>query len=114
MDNEVQNYIDAIPEDHRALFDRVHRIIVTTCPNADVVFSYKMPTYRHGKRQLHVGVWKHGVSIYGWKGHGDGGLTERHPELQTSTGTIRIRTDSAAQITDRELAGLARAVLGGK
>ncbi len=112
MDRDVQNYIDAISREHRALFDRVHRIILRACPAAEVVFSNKMPTYQNGTRRLHMGVWKHGVSIYGWKASGDAGFTDRHPDLQTSTGTIRIRTDAAAQITDRELADLACAVLG--
>jgi hypothetical protein len=51
------------------------------------------------------------VSIYGWKAHGDGDLTRRHPELLTSTGTIQLRTDHAAVVTDDEIRGLARAAL---
>ena len=36
------------------------------CPEADVALSYAMPTYQVGTNRLHVGVWKHGVSLYGW------------------------------------------------
>lgn len=106
-------YIDAIPPQHRALFGRIHRLILETCPGATVVLSYNMPTYQAGTRRLHLGVWKHGVSIYGWKACGDGGFTARHPDLQTSTGTIRIRTDAAAAIPDDDLRDLARAALAG-
>ncbi|HEY4459384.1 MAG TPA: DUF1801 domain-containing protein [Pseudonocardiaceae bacterium] len=113
MDQAVLDYIEAIPAEHRALFDRIHRLIVETCPEVAVVLSYKMPTYRFGARRLHVGVWQHGVSLYGWKAHGDGGFIARHPESQTSTGTIRIRTDAAASIPDEEFRSLARAVLIG-
>jgi hypothetical protein len=112
MDPELIDYIQAITPEHRELFDRVHRLILEACPRVEVGFSYKMPTYRMGKRRLHVADWKHGVSIYGWKAHGDGGFTRRHPELQKSTGTIRLRTDQEVMITDDELRRLARAALG--
>src|SRR5260370_21623556 len=71
-----------------------------------------MPTYQIGIRRLHLGVRKHGVSLYGWKGQGVGGFTARHPDLQTSTGTIRIRSNAAAAIPDDDFRDLARAVLG--
>jgi uncharacterized protein YdhG (YjbR/CyaY superfamily) len=110
MDSAVTTYIRAIPSEHRALFGRIHRLILEACPGATVVLSYNMPTYQLGTRRLHVGAWKHGVSLYGWKAHGDGGFTARHPDLQASTGTIRLRPDTA--IADNEVLDLARAALG--
>ena len=68
-----------------------------------------MPTYKAGKRGLHVGAWKHGVSLYGWREEDDAGFTERHPELSSGKGTIRLRTDAAADIDDDELRALVRA-----
>ncbi len=111
MDQKVTKYIAAIPPEHRGLFDRVHRLILEACPTVEVVFSYKMPTYKVGKRRLHVAAWKRGVSIYGWKSHGDGGLTRRHPELQSSTRTIQLRSDREATIADEEIRQLARGAL---
>ncbi|MGH9129166.1 MAG: DUF1801 domain-containing protein [Acidimicrobiales bacterium] len=111
MDQEVLKYIEAIPPEHRHLFDRVHRMILEACPEVEVVLSYKMPTYQMGDRRLHLAAWNHGVSIYGWKPQGDGGFTLRHPECWTSTGTIRLRTDHEATIADEEIRELARATL---
>jgi uncharacterized protein YdhG (YjbR/CyaY superfamily) len=111
MDPAVVEYVSAIAPEHRPLFDRIHLLILDTCPDATVVLSYKMPTYQVDTRRLHLGVWKHGVSLYGWKGQGDGGFTARHPDLQTSTGTIRIRSDAAAAIPDDDFRDLARAAL---
>jgi uncharacterized protein YdhG (YjbR/CyaY superfamily) len=111
MDPAVTDYIAAIPPAQRALFDRIHRLILDTRPDASVVLSYNMPTYRLGDRRLHLGVWKHGVSLYGWKARGDGGFTTRHPHTRTSTGTIRVRTDTATDIRDDDFRDLARAVL---
>jgi hypothetical protein len=58
-----------------------------------------------------VGAWKHGVSIYGWPQDRDGGFTARHPELRTSKGTIQLRAQDAAGISDDELRDLVRAAL---
>ncbi len=58
---------DGIAPEHRPLFDRLHRLILAAHPGAAVVLSYKIPTYKVGGRRLYVGVWKHGVSIYGWQ-----------------------------------------------
>ncbi len=107
----VRAYIDAIPPEHRPLFDRLHELIVTAHPGAELTLSYRMPTYRAGKRRLFVGAWRHGISIYGWQQDRDGGFSARHPELVTSKGTIQLRPGDAAGISDDEFIGLARAAL---
>ncbi len=111
-DPAIDAYVDALPDEHRALFSRIEGIVLSQFPDADVVVSYRMPTYVVGSRKLHVGGWRHGISLYGWKASGDGGLTERHPGLKTSTGTIQLRPSDAADLTDDELGAFARAVLG--
>ena len=111
MDEAVRGYIDAIPAEHRPLFDRVHRLILAAHPDATVVLSYKIPTYRVGRRRLYVGVWKHGVSIYGWPQGRDADFTSRHPELRTSKGTIQLRPEDAADIADDEFRDLVRSAL---
>jgi hypothetical protein len=113
MDDAVRDYIDAIAPEHRPLFDRLHRLILEVHPDAAVVLSYQIPTYKVGRRRLFLGVWRHGVSVYGWQEGRDGGFTARHPELRTSTGTIRLRPDDAAAIGDDELRDLVRAALAG-
>lgn len=111
MDEAVRDYIDGIPAEHRALFDRLHRLILRAHPGASVVLSYKIPTYKAGTRRLYLGAWKHGVSVYGWRQDEDGGFVARHPSLKTSTGTIRLRPEDAAGISDDEFLGLIRAAL---
>jgi uncharacterized protein YdhG (YjbR/CyaY superfamily) len=111
VDPAVQAYIDAIDPAHRPLFDRVHAIIGGAAPAAELVLSYGMPTYRAGPRRLYVGVWKHGLSLYGWGEGGDAGFVDRHPELKHAKGTIRLTPDAAAAVDDAELEALARAVL---
>ena len=111
MDDAVRSYIDAIAPEHRPLFDRLDRLILRQHPEADRVLSYKMPTYKVGSRRLHVGVWKHGISIYGWTQGKEAEFTSRHPRTRTSKGTIRLSPEDAATVSDHELTGLVRAAL---
>jgi hypothetical protein len=111
VDDRVREYLDAIAPEFRPLFDRISGRILEARPDAEVVISYQIPTYKVGRRRLFVGVWKHGVSIYGWQEGRDGGFVERHSELRTSTGTIRLRPEDAEAISDEELRDLARAAL---
>jgi uncharacterized protein YdhG (YjbR/CyaY superfamily) len=109
VDQGARDYIDAIAAEQRPLFDRLHGIVLAEHPEAEVSLSYGMPTYSAGRRRLHLGVWKHGVSVYGWRAERDGGFVARHPTLSSGKGTIRIRPRDAEGISDDEL----RALLGG-
>jgi hypothetical protein len=110
MDEVVRRCRDEMDSEYRPLFDRLHRLIVAACPDAEVVLSYGMPTYRIGRRRLNVGVWKHGLSLY-VSPNRDGGFSARHPELASGQGTIKLRPGDAAHITDAELQDLVRAAL---
>ena len=111
VDEDVRAYVDAIPPERRPLFDRVHRLVTAAFPDARTVLSYKMPTYVVGERRLYVGVWKHGVSLYGWESGRNDGFADRHPELSSGKGTLRLPHDGADALTDEELTGLVRAAL---
>jgi uncharacterized protein YdhG (YjbR/CyaY superfamily) len=111
MDEAVRRYIDAIDPQHRPLFDRVNQLILATHPDATVVISYGIPTYKLGARRLFVGAWKHGISIYGAQEGRDAGFASRHPALITGKGTIQLRPEDAAGIGDEELNDLVRAAL---
>ena len=112
MNDGVAAYVDAIPVEHRPLFDRVQGLIFAVAPDATVRISYGIPTYERDGRRLYVGVWKHGLSIYGWHDGGDGGFVARHPELKKSKGTIQLPVEAAAALSDDELLGLFTAALG--
>jgi hypothetical protein len=113
VDQDVQHYVDAIPAAHRPLFDRLHRLITTVRPDASVRLAYGMPTYEAGGHRLYVGAWRHGLSLYGWSAGRDGGLTERHPELRSGKGTVRLRPENAAALSDEELTTFVQAAFGG-
>ncbi|HEY6275977.1 MAG TPA: DUF1801 domain-containing protein [Streptosporangiaceae bacterium] len=110
MDDAVRSYLDEIPSEYRPVFDRLHRLIIGTWPDAEVVLSYGMPTYRIGRRRLNVAVWEHGLSLY-VSPRRDGGFSGRHPELAAGKGTIKLRPEDAAGIPDEEFRDLVRATL---
>ena len=110
MDEVVRRCRDEMDSEYRPVFDRLHRLIVAACPDAEVVLSYGMPTYRIGRHRLNVGVWKHGLSLYVSPDR-DGGFSARHPELASGKGTIKLRPGDAARIPDAELQDLVRAAL---
>lgn len=111
MDAEARKYVDGITPDHRPLFDRVNQLILEGYPEAGPVLSYGMPTYRTGTRKLHVGVWQHGLSLYGWDKDRAAGFTSRHPTLVKGKGTVQLRSQDAADVSDDELRDLIRAAL---
>ena len=74
-DEAVRRYRDEMDSQYRPVFDRLHRLITGVCPDADLVLSYGMPTYRIGRRRLNVGVWQHGLSLYVAPNR-DGGFSE--------------------------------------
>ena len=113
MDDAVKAYIDAIAPEQRPLFDRLHRLVLKTRPDAEVVLSYKIPTYKVGRKRLFLAVWKHGISIYGWNQGEDAGFGARHPKLITGRGTIQLRPADLAAIPDEEFRDLVRAALDG-
>ena len=106
----VRRYRDEMDSAHRPVFDRLQQLITATCPDAELAFSYGMPTYRAGRRRLSLGAWKHGLSLY-VSPNRDGGFSARHPGLAAGKGTIRLRPGDAARIPDAELQGLIRAAL---
>jgi uncharacterized protein YdhG (YjbR/CyaY superfamily) len=111
VDDAVRAYIEGIPAEHRPLFDRLQRVILDAFPDAVAGISYGIPAYRLGRGKLYVGVWKHGLSIYGWPREHAEEFGARHPGLVTSKGTIQIRPQDAAAISDQEFSDLARAAL---
>lgn len=110
IDEAVRRYQEEMDSEHRPLFDRLHQLITATCPDVEVVLSYGMPTYRIGQRRLNIGAWKHGLSLY-VSPNRDGGFSARHPELAAGKGTIKLRPEDAAGLTDAELQDLIRSAL---
>ena len=73
MNQEVQSFMDAVPADRKPLFDRLHALITGLYPDAEVVISNAVPTYRAKPGWVALGYWKSGVSLYTNGPHGIAG-----------------------------------------
>lgn len=92
MKVEVQDYINAVTDERRALFDTLHALIMGLYPDADVVISYGIPTYRAKGGWAGLGYWKQGVSLYTNGPHHLAEFVEAHPRIKTGKGSINFRT----------------------
>ena len=110
---DVQAYLDGIDAVHRPMWDRVEGLVRASYPGVELRITYKMPTFVVGEHQLPVGVWKHGLSLYGLHESNDAGFIARHPELSSGRGTVQLPTRRADDFSDEELTATLQAVLGG-
>jgi uncharacterized protein YdhG (YjbR/CyaY superfamily) len=91
MDRSVQGYIDAIPPDHRPLFERLQILILDVCPDAEIVISYQVPTYKAPGGRVSLGVWKDGVSLYTTDPRHIEAFKQRHPSVKTGKASLNFR-----------------------
>lgn len=109
---DVQSYIDGIAPEHRAMWDRIEGLVRELHPDVELRITYDMPTFIVGQRRLPVGVWKHGLSLYGLSESNDAGFIARHPELSSGRGTVKLPTTRAGDFSGEELTATLAAVLG--
>lgn len=88
----MTRYIEAVPEDRKPLFERLHALILSLYPDAEVVLSYGVPTYRAKTGWVALGYRKDGVSLYTCGAHHLAAFKAKHPKIKTGTGCINLRT----------------------
>lgn len=60
----VDEYMDALPDESRAVLDRVRQTLRKAVPGAEEVISYQIPTIKSDGRVFHYAAWKQHYSIY--------------------------------------------------
>ena len=90
MDESVQRYIDAIPAEQRPLFDRLQSLILELYPDAEVVISYQVPTYKAAGGRVSLGLWKDGVSLYTTGPEYIESFKARHPRIKTGKASLNF------------------------
>ena len=101
MDQAVQSYIDAIPESKKPLFDRLQSLILELYPDAEMVISYGIPSYKVGRRRVWLGLWKNGVSLHAVNVET---FKQRHPAIKTGKGSLNFKlTDELPEADIRDV-----------
>ncbi len=90
MNESVQTYIESVSDERRQLFDRLQALILSLYPDAEIALSYGVPTYKTPTGRVHLGYWKHGVSVYPGS-RPIPAFQSAHPTIKTSKGTISFR-----------------------
>ncbi len=91
MNYEVQRYLDAVPEERKPLFDQLHTLIMGLYPNAEVVMSYQIPTYRAKSGWVALANQKHYVSLYTCGEHHIAEFKAKYPAIKTGKACINLR-----------------------
>jgi uncharacterized protein YdhG (YjbR/CyaY superfamily) len=91
MNKEVQLYVDAVPDERKPLFDRLHALIMGLYPNAEVVMSYRIPTYRAKSGWIALANQKHYVSLYTSGEHHIMEFKAKYPAIKTGKGCINFK-----------------------
>ena len=91
MKNEVQRYIEAVPEDRRPLFDKLQALIRNLYPDAEVLIWYHLLTFRKKPGWVALGYWKNGVSVYTNGPHHLAEFKAQYPHIKTGKGCINLK-----------------------
>jgi uncharacterized protein YdhG (YjbR/CyaY superfamily) len=91
MDEAFERYIDAIPPEQRPLFDRLQSLILELYPDAEIVISYQIPTYKAAGGRVSLGLWKEGVSLYTTDPQHIDEFKSQHPAIKTGKASLNFR-----------------------
>ena len=104
MDEAVRRYIDAIPAKQKPLFDRLQSLVLDLYPDAEVVLSYQVPTYKARGERVSLGLWKDGVSLYTTDPRHIEPFTSKHPTVKSGKASLNFRlTDELPEQDLREV-----------
>jgi uncharacterized protein YdhG (YjbR/CyaY superfamily) len=104
VDEAVQRYVDAIPAEQRPLFERLQALILELYPDAEVVLSYQIPTYKAKGGRVSLGLWKEGVSLYTTDPEHIAAFKPKHRGVKTGKASLNFRlTDDLPEQDVREV-----------
>lgn len=99
MNKEVQHFMDSVPEDRKPLFNQLHTLILSMYPDADVVLSHGVPTYKAKSGWVALGYRKGYVSLYTNGPHNIAEFKEKYPAVKTGTGCINFKITEKIPVT---------------
>jgi uncharacterized protein YdhG (YjbR/CyaY superfamily) len=94
LPDEVRVYVDALDPAHRQLFDRLHDLILSVVPDAEVVISYQIPMYKVDRRHVGLNAGRaDGVTLTTTSPDHIEAFRRRHPQFKTNKASIQFRFD---------------------
>jgi uncharacterized protein YdhG (YjbR/CyaY superfamily) len=94
LPDEVRSYVDALDPAHRQLFDRLHDLILSVVPDAEVVISYQIPMYKVDRRHVGLNAGRaDGITLTTTSPDHIEAFRRRHPQFKTNKASIQFRFD---------------------
>lgn len=106
---EVDTWIAELAPADREIYEAVESVILSTGLVDEIVYSYKLPTFKHGKLPVTVATWKGGISLAARSAAPIEAFRAKHPEITGGKISVQFRRDAELPIDD--LAELVRAAL---
>jgi uncharacterized protein YdhG (YjbR/CyaY superfamily) len=100
MDDSVEAYLAAVPDDRKPVVETLHRLIVDLYPEVSVDMQYKMPTYHVGEAWVALANQKRYVSLYTCGYHHIADFKQKHPNTKTGKGCINFKPTEKLPLTD--------------
>jgi len=95
MNRDVRRYINAVKDERRLLFDKLHALILGMYPTAETAISYGIVKYRIAPGRVWLGYWKRGVSLHTGYPALIAQFRATHPAIKTGKGGVNL------SVTDR-------------
>jgi uncharacterized protein YdhG (YjbR/CyaY superfamily) len=65
MNKDVEKYLNSFPDNVKLKLEQLRTLIVSTAPNAEEGFAYKMPSYKvNGKPLIYFAGYKNHIGFY--------------------------------------------------
>ncbi|GAB2616429.1 hypothetical protein [Pseudactinotalea suaedae] len=106
---EVDAWIDDLDATDRDLYHAIETTILATGLVEQIVFSYKLPTFKRGNRPVTVARWKGGISLSTRDPAPIEQFRAKHPDLTGGKISIQLRRDRP--VPHEDLAELVTAAL---
>lgn len=99
MNKDVERFMDGVPAELKSHYDTLHELILSMYPDADVVISYGVPTYRAKSGWVSLGYRKDGVSLYTNGLHHLAEFKAKYPNIKTGKGSIKFAATEKLPVT---------------
>jgi uncharacterized protein YdhG (YjbR/CyaY superfamily) len=109
MTDIAREYMDKGTGEQRALFERLHNLIMGVYPAAENSISYGLLKYAADKRHVWLGFRKDGISLYTQFIPLITAFREKHPHLKYGKGCINFRLKDV--IPEEDVRSLIESVL---
>ena len=100
MNAYFESYLSDLPSHRRERIIEILKAFIKAQPEAITSLKYKMPTFENGPNWASVGNQKLYISVYFCNEEIIKNIKEKHPNINTGKGCVRIKDNHKVPIDD--------------